>query len=699
MTFSIQVTLDSSIFVEEIIKLHDKNKKTLGFLSDFAFRQKSKEGKIIVAHDDKKNFLGYLLYDTNRRSNSASIAYLCVDAAYQKSDVGTHLIDKLKEETKLYKAIRVHCRRDYEMGDFWKKQGFVAKSEKRGRSVTMETRLDVWWFDHHSTPLFNEIHEEKIKIIIDSNIFFDLQDEIETDENKAAKALLNDWLQIILYLTPETFNEISRKQDIKKRSESQKFAMSGRFKEIQSLSELELKLYKEKLAPFIQPKSDNDESDLCHLAYVLANEFFFFVTRDNELLKKADDIYEQLGIRIVKPDDVILYLDQLAREEEYRPVILTNEIKTERLQSQQVEKLVDIFHFPNERKSELRKQLQGYLNPKLFEIKYITKSNQPIALIVYNKNNVYDLEIPFCRISKNNLTSTLARYIVFSTILDSVKNEKQITRFTNVLNNESDDLHSALQENRFFKVDDNSWIRANPVIIGDSSAICNELNELSKHFTKASCYFEQLINNIAEATLKQNYLNLLELEKSILPAKITNINISCFVVSIKPVWAMNFFDYDISKQDIFGGKSKLILNLENAYYRSKTPNILCEPSRILWYVSSSGNKRSYYGEKAIKAGSYLDEIHIDKAKKLYSKYRHLGIYEWKDVFGVAKQNLEQEIMAFKFSFTESFKYPISRERLNSIWEEKYDKQFNIQPPIEIKPDLYFELYKIGFGLD
>ena len=56
MTFSIQVTLDSSIFVEEIIKLHDKNKKTLGFLSDFAFRQKSKEGKIIVAHDDKKNF-------------------------------------------------------------------------------------------------------------------------------------------------------------------------------------------------------------------------------------------------------------------------------------------------------------------------------------------------------------------------------------------------------------------------------------------------------------------------------------------------------------------------------------------------------------------------------------------------------------------------------------------------------------------
>jgi hypothetical protein len=121
--------------------------------------------------------------------------------------------------------------------------------------------------------------------------------------------------------------------------------------------------------------------------------------------------------------------------------------------------------------------------------------------------------------------------------------------------------------------------------------------------------------------------------------------------------------------------------------------VLSAPARILWYVSRGKGK--YQGTMAIRASSYLDEVIIDKPKVLFSQFRRLGIYRWDDVFDVANRQVDQEIMAFRFSNTEVFGTPISRDDLQEIWREETGGGFHIHPPISIPRQRFFRLYKMG----
>jgi hypothetical protein len=167
------------------------------------------------------------------------------------------------------------------------------------------------------------------------------------------------------------------------------------------------------------------------------------------------------------------------------------------------------------------------------------------------------------------------------------------------------------------------------------------------------------------------------------------------MVPIWTDWAMQLFDFNIASQDLFGGEPSLLLNVENVYYRaaSPSPKNLAAPARILWYVSKG--KDHYQGGMSIRACSYLDEIVIDKPKPIFSRFRRLGVYQWPDVFQVAKENLDQEIMAFRFSHTEVFNNPIGKNELASLWQAETGDNFHIQMPIFIANQLFFRLYKMG----
>jgi hypothetical protein len=156
---------------------------------------------------------------------------------------------------------------------------------------------------------------------------------------------------------------------------------------------------------------------------------------------------------------------------------------------------------------------------------------------------------------------------------------------------------------------------------------------------------------------------------------------------------MHLFDVNIAEQDLFGGEPSLILNTENVYYRSGFQRILSAPGRVLWYVSS-GNKR-YQGSMYIKACSYIDDVEIGKPKHLFSKYKKLGIYKWKDVYNdVAKHDLNKDIMVFKFSKTEILKRPIHNSRLQRIWKSE-GQNFNPISPFIIDNARFFTLYNLG----
>lgn len=96
----------------------------------------------------------------------------------------------------------------------------------------------------------------------------------------------------------------------------------------------------------------------------------------------------------------------------------------------------------------------------------------------------------------------------------------------------------------------------------------------------------------------------------------------------------------------------------------------------------------------IRACSRLDEVFIDKPKKLFGQFRRLGVYQWHHVYKVANRDINQEIMALRFSDTELFTSPIKWADVQSILK-RADCPSQLMSPYRIPNNVFAELYALG----
>jgi GNAT superfamily N-acetyltransferase len=692
---SITTIDEESPYLKRVIALGDANSKTLGFLTEGAFIDFVRKKLVFIAEDKKENFLGYLLYNTNRKGQ-VYIVHLCVNPSHRHKGIARQLVKGLKEATKdSFRGIRVHCRRDFiKENKVWEKLGFDAIGEKEGRSKHKKTTLTIRWFDYGHPTLFTLAEKQqdssRLKVVIDANIFFDLKDSPQTATEKESQSLLADWLNIELWLTKEIFNEVDRRENEVERQQNRNIAHNFNILHIASDDDT-LQRTCEQLRPFFgKQMSDSDESDLRQLAHSIVSDIQFFVTYDEALQRKSEKIHEHFGIHVIAPSFLITHQDELMRESEYQPIKLAGQIEIKRIHSQQIPFLEDIFfaHQKNESKAEFKRKLQSFLiEPHIFETQVIQdKAGQPLALTVYCNEDQYELEVPIFRLVQRSLSATLNRHLIFKMVSDSLKKGKELTKITDPYL--SEESIESLQENGFAYIED-YWIKANLSVISESKKFISVLHTRKK---ENNHFFDDVVEIFKKAYTSGNLKKILEIERFLWPAKIIDIDIPHFVVSIYPEYAMHLFDAEIASQDIVGAEQRLIWNVENVYYLHPR-KMLSAPARVLWYVGQgSGN---YQGTMSIRACSYIDEVIIGKPKDLYSRFKRLGVYEWKAVFKIAKNDINQEIMAFRFSRTETFKSPIHREELDRIWQEENGKNFHIQAPISITSQLFFKIYKIG----
>src|SRR5690606_6713640 len=107
------------------------------------------------------------------------------------------------------------------------------------------------------------------------------------------------------------------------------------------------------------------------------------------------------------------------------------------------------------------------------------------------------------------------------------------------------------------------------------------------------------------------------------------------------------------------------------------------PARILWYASTSTNKGNLSQSQAIVGCSYLDEVHIGTPKALFQKFKNYGIYEWKDVFALAKNDINYNIKALKFSDTEVFKNAVPLRDVDEILLNNGRKKNTFASPVVV----------------
>lgn len=170
------------------------------------------------------------------------------------------------------------------------------------------------------------------------------------------------------------------------------------------------------------------------------------------------------------------------------------------------------------------------------------------------------------------------------------------------------------------------------------------------------------------------------------PVVLKEIEEPCFIVPIKPAYAMSLFDKQSAGEDLFGGRTQVLMRWANAYYRRKTHHrVLRAPARVLWYESGRVG--------AITATSHLQSVEIGSPKDLFRKFREFGTLDWADIYSMCDGDISRQIMALEFSHTFPLRSPVTLDVLRSI-EGRH--AVPLQSPRSIGNTQLLQIMEMGF---
>jgi len=608
----IEFITEHSFLFQDVISLGKKHSATLGFMLDGGFIDHARKKWIIIARSGSE-LLGYLMYRIVPRKSRISIVHLCIKEESRGKNVSTQLLSELRQKyEKHYAGISLSCRADYKYASsLWQKFGFICKGRIRSRSIE-ENYLYKWWYDFNMTNLFSllESQSEKIKAVLDANIIMKLRDNSVSDPSQDPQALLADWLvsEVDYYYAPEILNEIARDKDVQRAENTRKFL--GNFYEARFDME-ECKIVSSSIKSIIPGNTDNDNSDRKQLASCIVSDITYFITLDQGIINAKEEIEKDYNIQIFSPQEFILRIDQLFNSKDYTPVKLSGVSfhTISNVSYSELETYIDLFLMKTRSEKKLdfkNKVLNSTSNIITSKIKVVKSQNQAIAFFAYNYCNK-ELNIPFFRLSISELQPTLFMQLISDFIKKAIKEGcNSINIFEEFLSEDQTNLLIKMG----FENEGENWKKVLLHKLVDSECFMDEsVSLLGKDIQQIL----SSINNIEDNSNRQKLL--LDLERKLYPLKFSDLDIPCYVIPIKPYWAGQLFDTNISDSTLFGAQPNKIWNRENVYYRNVKPITEIAPGRILWYVSDDNKSIK---RKAIVASSYLDEV-ITGPSKNYIK--------------------------------------------------------------------------------
>ena len=680
----------NSEYADRVKALGKANSSTLSLFPEGAFEQYIWKGNVLVALDENDTFLGYLLYTVKKKERQIKIYHLCLKKESERKGIARKLIDYLKSITREFIDIHLNCRQDYGIDGMWEKFGFIPMHEKSGNNK-LGKLVTTWVYNHGHPDLFSTVVSTKTFVVIDSCVFFDFYQMrlLEAIDDRESAYLLADWVrdELELCTTDEIYSEINRLPVVKERNKIRLFADS--FFKVNCKSDRFDNIYKSlKNLLLINKSLPITDINIRQIARTIASgKSTFIVTTDVNLLSYANQVKTEHGILIVSPTELIVKLDELRSESEYQPENLAGtQLLKKRVAAEEKQILIESFTLDGE--VDFKTQFSRMLieNDK-YECIAVWDGNSPVALIVYSRENKYELSVPILRVNYKSLSETLTRHIVWRTINLAVSEGRDFTR---IIENQIDDfVIRVIQDAGFYGVDGN-WIKINSKIAKSTIEVSEHLINISLDLTdeyKSIC--RQFSYNLT-SNERANPEFMFDLEKLLYPTKIVDTSIPNFVIPIKPHWAKELFDEELARESLFGvSRSELALNWESVYYRSTKPKPMnfAYPARILWYVSSDVDGAYKSKKSKICACSTLDEVAIGNPEELYLKFRRLGIFKWEDIKSISKN----EIMAIRFSNTEIFKNPISLDKIHELLESNAQ----IQSPRLVTNEAFFKIYSLG----
>ena len=652
--------------MDGVDSLMKRNSRTLGFLPRAALQDALNCGDVLGARHNRDGLVGYLLYA--RYEDRVRITHLCVAKAHRGTGLSERLFDALKDTCTTQYVIRLNCRRDYDAHHLWPKLGFVPVDEKPGRS--QEGKLLTCWEyrlkEDDQIDLFRQrVSDQAISVVIDAQILFHFG-EPDSEESLPSKALLADYLdgQITLSLTDEILVEIDRHSDAIRRGRSR--GLAGLYPSIPYDRDAASR-HEAVLVSIFEPRSPADRSDVRHLAKVAASDVRVLVTRDDGILKHSTEIRDLLDVEVISPIDLILRLHRQLDPRSYTASTISGQALAWRRASEgDLRELVTALQRPDESKGKYREMLQRYFaRPDTYSVDVLVRGDKILGAKA-STTNTRVLTVFFVRASRSPSQYLVEQFMVSDTLATCVAKDLHAMRLKR--QGLSETLRAFLPD-MGFEPTGSDYQR----LCTTEPANYGEIPQLAKQYFPSSFDAWGGLSR-EEVLLRCSPMPLADGEEK------------CFLVPIRPGYAMSLFDRRSAEADLFGGKSDILMRWENVYFRRKTHHmVLRPPARILWYESGD--------TKAITANSQLLSVEIGTAKSLFTKRRRYGTLEWSDIFEMCDGDVDRELMTLTFSHTSSFRYPIS---LDSLRQMEGRKAVPLQSPRLIPYGQFLTIMNLGY---
>ena len=648
--------------------LRRQNGSTLGFMPLKALGEYLDRKTALGIKSGDGCLAGYLLYASY--PDRVRIAHLCISDKFRKKGLAKKLFEALKEKCVTQQVIQLNCRRDYvEANHVWRKLGFIPIHEKPGRSqdgrpltkwqyrIRPDTQLDV----------FNqEAPEHTLKIVIDTHILIHLHAP-PSPESLPSKSLSADFLAdlIQIHLVDEVFHEVNRQENLDIRTKTRHLA---HLYPVAVYDEELAKSHENSLKTLLRTDRPSDKSDIRHLAKTAASGIGVFVTQDGEMLKQSDAIKQLTGLEVIAPVDLTLRLHEEMKEYSYRrsPVSGQNLI-WRRARANDIEKLLKVLLRPDESKGKLQETLLMHLSrPRDCKFEILFFQEQILGARVSTKEK-HTVTVSFIRAARSDKQGLIEQFLISDILSTCAAMGLPVIQ---IMEDElSEDMKEYLLEMGFGKAGHNF------------ERLC-----LTGSLTRAEVT-EKANSHIPDVSSTWESLSDQEILMRVSPVVLKDSNESCFIIPIRPAYAMSLFNKQSAQGDVFGGRSNILMCWENAYFRSKAQHLILQaPARVLWYESGEIG--------AITACSHLRSVEIGLPKPLFRKYNTSGTLDWPSIFEMCKKNIQREIMVLSFSHTFAFRKPIT---LGDLREMEGRNSVPLQSPRKIDSTLFLKIIEIGYA--
>ncbi|MCG8600627.1 MAG: GNAT family N-acetyltransferase [Verrucomicrobiales bacterium] len=656
--------------LDDLDELARPHRKTLGFLTLETFKEYIVSNRVLGAKTNSGKLVGYLLFADY--PDRIRLSQLCVSPDYRGRQVARMLVERLKELATTQFVIKLRCRRDFPAYSMWPRLGFVPIDEKVGRSADGHL-LTLWSLtlrsDDHLGLWRAQTTEEEVDVAIDAQIFFDFE-EPDSPKAIASKALQADFLaaSLNLWITDELFSEIDRNGDpeIRTKARTRAHGMRRVFHDSTLFDKIVLRLRE-----FLPYDRESSRSDIHHLAMTAASDIQIFATRDQRLLDSRLKIHEATNVEVIHPVELISKFHEVAEKGNYSPERVAGmHLRWQRIRPEDLSHVsYRDFQLANESKAKLKEKLIGWIaEPTKYQVQILWESTSTVSAVrVIATSDEQSEDVVLVRVSKKADLELVGRYIIADSLCRAVKSQKTSVKFRK--KGVGDFFQTLLQKMGFLEGE-----RAFTRFVFSGRFSRDEVFErIGRSDPKLLKHFESV--------------SPVDLERNCSPL-ILDDGVPCFTVPIIPTFARGLIDQELSADDLFGGDPTVLLRWENVYYRKPSHHkMLQSPARILWYVSRE--------VKEFVAVSHLDEVVIGKPKELFKRFRKFGILEWADVFSISEEEIENDIMALKFSHTFPLQRRISLEEYRKILE-KNDVPVVLQSPFRVPNATWQELADFAF---